>query len=77
MHTGWLRGGRGSVNIGPPTANFITLVNKNAITPEIGGPPRAIFPESLDPPPPAPPPPGILANTTVTPSPGFSTCVHL
>ena len=34
------------VNIGSSKANFITLVNKNAITPEIGGLPLAIFPES-------------------------------
>ena len=33
----------------PPLANFKTLVYKNAIKPEIGGPPLAIFPESLDP----------------------------
>ena len=41
-------GGRGGVNKYPPQANFKTLVNKNAIKPEIGG--QAIFPESLDPP---------------------------
>jgi len=49
MHT---EGGRGRVNIVPtptPLANFKTLVNKNAIKPEIGGPPLAIYPESLDP----------------------------
>jgi hypothetical protein len=34
----------------PPQANFKTLVNKNAIKPEIGGTPQATFPESLDPP---------------------------
>ncbi len=34
----------------PPQANFKTLVNKNAIKTKIGGPPQAIFPESLDPP---------------------------
>ncbi len=38
------------VNIIPPEANLKTLVNKNAIKPEIGGPPQAIFLESLDPP---------------------------
>jgi hypothetical protein len=43
---------RGRVNKGPSQANFKTLVNKNAIKLEIGGP-RAIFPESL----------GILAKT--------------
>jgi hypothetical protein len=49
------RGGGGGKGTGkyrsPPRANFKTLVNKNAIKPEIGGPPQAIFPESLDPPP--------------------------
>jgi hypothetical protein len=32
-------GRRGRVNIVPPDSNFKTLVNKNAIKPEIGGPP--------------------------------------
>ncbi len=41
--------GRGRVNIVPPQANFKILVNKNAINPEIGGPPLVISPESLDP----------------------------
>jgi hypothetical protein len=49
---------------------FKKLVNKNAIKPKIWGPPLAIFPESLD-------PLGILAKTSGTPSPGFSTRVHL
>ncbi len=40
----------GRVNIVPPQTNFKTLVNKNAIKPEIGGPPQAIFQESPDPP---------------------------
>jgi hypothetical protein len=35
----------------PPRQIFEKLVNKNAIKPKIGGPPQAIFPESLDPPP--------------------------
>jgi hypothetical protein len=50
-------------------ANFQTLVNNNAIKPEIGDP-LAFFPESLD-------TLGILAKTSGTPSPGFSTCVQL
>jgi len=45
-----VRWGRGRVNIVPPLGNFKTLVNKNAIKPEIGRPPQAFFPESLDPP---------------------------
>jgi hypothetical protein len=43
-HRGGVRCGRGRVNIVPLQANFKTLVNKNAIKPEI-------FPESLDHPP--------------------------
>jgi hypothetical protein len=52
MHTGGVRwGGGGWVNIVPPPRQiFEKLVNKNAIKPKIGGPPQAIFPESLDPP---------------------------
>jgi hypothetical protein len=51
MHTeGGEVGGGGRVNIIPPQANFKTLVNTNAIKPKIGGPPQAIFPETLDPP---------------------------
>jgi hypothetical protein len=55
----------------PPRQIFEKLVNKNAIKRKIGGPPLAIFPETLD------PPLGILAKTSRTPSPGFSTRVHL
>ncbi len=47
MHTGGDVGGGGGY---PPQTNFKILVNKNAIKPEIGPPPQAIFPESLDPP---------------------------
>jgi hypothetical protein len=36
----------------PPREIFEKLVNKNAIKCKIGGPPLAIFPETLDPPPP-------------------------
>jgi len=61
---------KGRYRTPPPQANFKTLVNKNAIKPKIGGPPLAIFPESLD-------PLGILAKTSGTPSPEFSTRVHL
>ncbi len=43
-------GGRGRENIVRPPTNFKTIVNENPIKPEIGGPPQAIFPESLDPP---------------------------
>jgi hypothetical protein len=35
--------GGGKVNIVPPLANFKTLVNKNALKPEIGGPPSSQF----------------------------------
>jgi hypothetical protein len=55
----------------PPRQIFEKLVNKNAIKRKIGGPPLAIFPETLD------PPLGILAKTSRTPPPGFSTRVHL
>jgi hypothetical protein len=55
----------------PPRQIFEKFVNKNAIKCKIGGPPLAIFPETLD------PPIGILAKTSRTPSPGFSTRVHL
>ncbi len=39
------------------------LVYKNAMKPKIGGPPMAIFPESID------PPLGISAKTSSTPAP--------
>jgi hypothetical protein len=51
--------------------NFKTLVNKNAIKPEIGGPLQAFFPESLD------PSLWIMSKTSGIPSTGFSTRVHL
>ena len=51
---GGVRWGRGRVNTK-------RLVNKNAIKPEIGGPPQAIFPETLD--------LGILAKTHQVPPP--------
>jgi hypothetical protein len=54
----------------PPQANFKTLVKKNAIKHEIGGPPCQFFLKALT-------PLGILAKTSGTPSPGFSTHVHL
>jgi hypothetical protein len=44
------------INIGPPQANFKTLVNKNAIKPEIGGLPWHFFLKALT-------PLGILAKT--------------
>ncbi len=70
-HRGW--GGKGEGKYSTlPQANFKTLVNKNAIKPEIGG----IFPENIDPPSPPPPPTGILAKTVATHSPEFSTRVH-
>jgi hypothetical protein len=47
--------------------------HRGAIKCKIGGPPLAIFPEILDPPPPL----GTLAKASRTPSPGFSTRVHL
>jgi hypothetical protein len=43
-------GGKGTGKYRTPQANFRTLININAIKPEIGGPSQAIFPESLDPP---------------------------
>jgi hypothetical protein len=55
----------------PPRQIFEKLVIKNAIKRKIGGPPLAIFPETLD------PSLGILAKTSRTPSPGFSNPVHL
>jgi hypothetical protein len=42
--------GAGGYETAPPRQIFKKLVNKNAIKPKIGGPPQAIFPESLDPP---------------------------
>jgi hypothetical protein len=71
MHTGGVRGGGGYETAPPPRHIFEKLVNKNAIKRKIGGPPLAISPETLD------PPLGILAKTSRTPSPGFSTRVHL
>jgi hypothetical protein len=51
MHTGGVRG-EGGMKQHPPRQIFEKLVNKNAIKRKIGGPPLAIFPETLDPPPP-------------------------
>jgi hypothetical protein len=69
---GGVRGGGGYETAPPPPRQiFEKLVNKNAIKLKIGGPPLAIFPETLD------PHLGILAKTSRTPSPGFSTRVHL
>jgi hypothetical protein len=65
------KGGKGGYETAPPRQIFKKLVNKNAIKRKIGGPPLAIFPETLD------PPLGILVKTSRTPSPGFSTRVHL
>ena len=67
MHTGGVRGEGGGMKPHPPRQIFGKLVNKNAIKRKIGGPPLAIFPETLV----------ILAKTSRTPSPGFSTRVHL
>jgi hypothetical protein len=69
MHTRGVRG-KGEVKYRAPQANFKTLVNKNAIKPEIVGPLLKFFPESLV-------PLEILAKTSGTHSPGFSTRVHL
>ncbi len=54
MHTGGGKGGGGGgyETAPPPRQIFEKLVNKNAIKRKIGGPPLAIFPETLDPPPP-------------------------
>jgi hypothetical protein len=59
------RGGKGGgrYETAPPRQIFEKLVNKNAIKRKIGGPPLAIFPETLD------PLLGILAKTSSTPSP--------
>jgi hypothetical protein len=55
----------------PPRQIFEKLVNKNAIKPKIGGPPQAIFPETLD------PPLGILAKTSVPPPLDFQpVCIY-
>ncbi len=72
IHTwGGGEGVRGRVHIGPPQANFKTHDNKNAIKPEIWGPPSlAIFPEGLD-------TPRNFGKNFRYPLPGFSTCVHL
>ncbi len=67
---GGVRGVRGD-ETAPPRQIFKKLVNKNAIKPKIGGPPRQFFPKPLT------PPLGILAKTSRTPSPGFSTRVHI
>ncbi len=56
----------------PPRQIFKTLVNKNVIKRKIGGPPLAIFPETLD-----PPPPQVFWQKLQVPPPGFSTRVHL
>ena len=48
MHTGGR--GEGGYETAPPRQIFEKLVNKNAIKRKIGGPPLAIFPETLDPP---------------------------
>jgi hypothetical protein len=70
VHTG-VRGGRVTDKYRTlPQANFKTLVNKNEIKPEIGDSPGN-FPSKPR------PPLGILAKTSGTPSPGFSTRVHL
>ncbi len=58
MHTGgvrwgggWGGGGRGDGKYNTPLRQISKhLLIKNAIKPEIGGPPQAIFPETLDPP---------------------------
>jgi hypothetical protein len=42
--------GEGGYETAPPRQIFEKLVNKNAIKCKIGGPPQAIFPETLDPP---------------------------
>jgi hypothetical protein len=64
-----VRWGRG--NIVPPQANSKTLVDKNALKHEIGGPPLEIFPESLN-------PPGILAKNIRYPLPWiFNPCASM
>ncbi len=73
MTTVWKVGerrGGGLVNIGPPLSKFKTLFNKNEIKPEKGGLPWQFFLKALT-------PPRILPKTSGTPSPGFSTRVHL
>ena len=58
------------MNQHPPRQIFEKLVNKNAIKRKIGGPPLAIFPETLD------PPLGILANTSSTPLDFQPVCIY-
>ena len=53
-----------------PQANFKSLVNKNVIKPKIRGPPWQFFLKALT-------PLGIFEKTSGTPSPEFSTRVHL
>jgi hypothetical protein len=61
----------GSVNIVPPQANFKILVNKNAIKPQIGGPPRQFFLKALT-------PLGILAKNIRYPLPWiFNPCASM
>ena len=56
-----------------PRQIFKKLVNKNAIKRKIGGPPLAIFPETLD-----PPPPGILVKLQVPPPLDFQpVCIYV
>ena len=70
MHTGEGKGGGGYETAPPPRQIFEKLVNKNAIKCKIGGPPWQFFLKPLT-------PLGILTKTSRTPSPGFSTRVHL
>jgi hypothetical protein len=76
MHTR-VEGGGGSGVGGDETAPlplrqiFKKLVNKNAIKPNIAGPPSQFFLKALT------RHLGIWAKTSGTPSPGFSTRVHL
>jgi hypothetical protein len=64
-------GGGGRVNIVPPQANFKTIVNKNAITLEIGEPPTQFFLKALT-------PQGILAKNIRYPLPWiFNPCASM
>jgi hypothetical protein len=69
MHTRGVRG-EGGYETAPPKQIFKKLVIKNAIKRQIGGPPWQLFLKPLT-------PLGILAKTSSTPPPGFSTRVHL
>jgi hypothetical protein len=72
MHTRGRGGGRGEGKYSTPLRkNFKTLINKNAINPKIGGPPRQFFLKALT-------PLGILATNNRYPLPWiFNPCASM